>query len=63
MVALIVAVLQLAFTDVRYYLNVAVRVKVKACCRLNYVVIEDAQRPKVHLVWVLIVRKGKVPVR
>ena len=48
---------------VRHDLHVPVRVEVKAGPRLDNVVIEHAQRPKVHLVPVLVVGKRKVPVR
>src|SRR5581483_8998841 len=63
LVPLVVPVFELAVDDIGHYLHIAVWVEAKASARLYYVVVEDAQRPKVHLFRILVVCKRKMPVR
>src|SRR5438552_13429028 len=54
---------KLAVDDVGNDLHVAMRVGVKAAVRGDDVVVEDAQGREVHVVGIVVVAEGKVPVR
>jgi len=58
-IAQAVLVLQRTFQHIAKDFHIAMRMRAKALSGCNAVVIDDAQRPKTHLRWIVVVAEGK----